>query len=149
MTLRNFFKSFILALNSNIIGTRFSFDSEYKRWKKLKLLLIQNKKENIKFDRDRRKVHYLVPGVAISGGIAVILQQANRLKRKGYDIEIMSLSQKNDASWFPEQGVKILNYKAISENGRWFFNCTKPTPVVCLADSSRASALERSFKRFI
>ena len=59
----------------------------------------------------RKSIIFLVPGTTISGGIAVVLQHANRLSERGYDVEIFSQSNFVDTSWFPNQRVKVLSYK--------------------------------------
>lgn len=103
-------KKIYLHLNDKTIKTRFFFDGEYERWKKFnnersfKDVVINNNAKNSKC------VYYLVPGVKISGGIAVIFQHANRLLNRGYDVKILSLNNFNDGSWFPNQKVKIIPY---------------------------------------
>lgn len=109
--IKSYIKKHILLLDNKTIHTRFSFDYEYLKWKKEhKKNIILNKNQD-KERGDMSNIFYLVPGVAISGGIAIILQHANRLKKKGYNVKLLSLNNKNDASWFPDQNVEILPYK--------------------------------------
>lgn len=58
-----------------------------------------------------QKIIILVPGTTISGGIAVILQHANRLAETGCIVEIFSQSNFVDTTWFPNQKVKVYPYK--------------------------------------
>ncbi|HBI33697.1 MAG TPA: hypothetical protein DEA43_00300 [Candidatus Moranbacteria bacterium] len=110
-----FFKKCYLYINSKTIKTRFFFDGEYSRWKKFN----ENRKSIINTVKNKtgkeQKIYYLVPGVKISGGIAVIFQHANRLKKRGYDVKILSLTNKNDASWFPDQEIEILPFNKTKE----------------------------------
>lgn len=109
-TLRSFLKKCYLYTNDKTIKTRFFFDGEYARWKKFDA----NEKTVIKSVNEKKgkeqKIYYLVPGVKISGGIAVIFRHANRLLEKGYDVKILSLNNNNDGSWFPNQKVEIVPY---------------------------------------
>lgn len=110
--LRSFLKKCCLYANDKTIKTRFSFDAEYKRWEKFNLNRGVQKKVTI----DKKpNIYFLIPGARISGGIAVVLQYANRLMSKGYNIKILSLSSRNNAEWFPGQKVEILPYKEIKE----------------------------------
>lgn len=100
-----------LYVNDKTIRTRFFFEGEYLRWQR--------------FDRKRgaymepvrseigkkQSICYLVPGVAISGGISVILRHANELLKRGYDVKILSLSKTNDTNWYPKQRVPIIPYR--------------------------------------
>jgi glycosyltransferase involved in cell wall biosynthesis len=55
------------------------------------------------------KIAYVVPELSISGGIAVILQHANRLVKRGYDVTILNFGDAVDkVSWFHNE-VPILN----------------------------------------
>ncbi len=53
------------------------------------------------------KIAYIIPGCAVSGGIAVICQHANRLKRRGHDVVLLSLAPPAPMTWFPNQGVPV------------------------------------------
>ena len=60
------------------------------------------------------KIAYLLPGLGISGGVGVVLQHVNRLKKRGYDVVLLSQNGDTKANWFPEQGVEcyfMLDYK--------------------------------------
>lgn len=46
------------------------------------------------------KIVYVVPGVKISGGVAIVLQHANRLKLLGYDVRILTFSEETEINWF-------------------------------------------------
>lgn len=47
------------------------------------------------------KIAYVIPGCSISGGVAVILQHANRLKQRGYDVVLVSMDGNTQVSWHP------------------------------------------------
>lgn len=55
------------------------------------------------------KIAYLIPSCAISGGIAVVCQHANRLLLRGHDIVLLSIGYVEPISWFPNQKVPIIN----------------------------------------
>lgn len=48
----------------------------------------------------KAKIAYVVPGVKISGGVAIILNHVNRLKERGYDVRLLTLSLEIDIDWF-------------------------------------------------
>ncbi len=48
----------------------------------------------------KAKIAYVVPGVKISGGVAIILNHVNRLKERGYDVRLLTLSLETDIDWF-------------------------------------------------
>lgn len=107
--IRKYIKSIVLYIDGKTFKSRFSFDAEYSRWKKYSASRVNY------FGADsvvgNKNIYFLVPGVNISGGIAVIFQHANRLVEKGYKVKLLSLSNTNDSSWFPNQNVEILPYK--------------------------------------
>ena len=55
-------------------------------------------------------IAYLIPGTGISGGIAVILEQVNRLRRAGYDVFMISQDNKDSISWWPSNEVPIIPF---------------------------------------
>jgi len=115
ISIKLIFKKIIFFIDSKTVKNLFFFDGEYSRWEKFN--------DDRKFAVDsvnsktgkEQKIYYLVPGVKISGGIVVILQHANRLLERGYDVKILSLNNGNDASWFPDQKVEILPYNRTRE----------------------------------
>lgn len=111
---KKIFKKIYLWLNDKTIKTHFSFDAEYARWEKFNANVSYNKISPVKLDK-KPDIYFLVPGVKISGGIAVILQYANRLLRRGYDVRILSLNNKNNTDWFPSQEVEIIPYAKIKK----------------------------------
>ncbi len=52
-------------------------------------------------------IAYLLPGVGISGGVGVVLQHVNRLKKRGYKVVLLTQSYEIDTSWFPDQNVEV------------------------------------------
>ncbi|MDD5083588.1 MAG: glycosyltransferase family 4 protein [Candidatus Moranbacteria bacterium] len=102
-------------LQNKLFIKSFSFDYEFDRWKKY-----HNRQSNAASrtvpekdasDIKKQKIAFLIPGTHISGGVGMVLQHANRLLRKGYDVEVFSLSNSDSIDWFPNQKVKIVPYR--------------------------------------
>ena len=55
-------------------------------------------------------IAYLIPGTGISGGIAVILEHANRLLREGFDVFLISQDGKDAITWWPGNRVPIVPF---------------------------------------
>lgn len=51
---------------------------------------------------------FVLPGLWIAGGIAVILKHANLLKERGYDVKIVTQDLKTEATWFENQRVEVV-----------------------------------------
>ncbi len=65
-------------------------------------------KSKIKFSP---KIAYIVPGLDISGGIAIILQHANHLMKRGHDVTLLNFdSPVEEINWFHNE-VPITNVK--------------------------------------
>lgn len=62
------------------------------------------------------KVAYLIPGCGISGGIAVICQHLNRLKKRGYDVLMITETDTTEIPWFPNQNVAIVTVDNAPDN---------------------------------
>jgi O-antigen biosynthesis protein len=61
--------------------------------------------------KNKNKIAYVVPCLSISGGIAIILQHANHLKNRGYDVVLVNCGDSvNKISWF-DNAVPIVNVK--------------------------------------
>jgi len=54
---------------------------------------------------------YIIPTTNITGGVAVVCEHLNRLKKLGYKVLIASYDNKTNLSWFPKQSVKIIPLK--------------------------------------
>lgn len=54
------------------------------------------------------EIAYVIPGVKISGGIAIVLQHANRLRKLGYNVRIVTFSEETEIDWF-ENNVPIFS----------------------------------------
>lgn len=52
-------------------------------------------------------IAYLLPGVGISGGVGVVFQHVNRLKKRGYDVVLLTQDYDTNTSWFPNQTVEV------------------------------------------
>jgi glycosyltransferase involved in cell wall biosynthesis len=79
-----------------------NFEDDSEKWYQLMLQEYKNK-TNLP-----PKIAYIIPGTAISGGIAVVLQHANRLLRKGCDVSIFTQDLNEKIDWFPDQKVPII-----------------------------------------
>jgi glycosyltransferase involved in cell wall biosynthesis len=55
-------------------------------------------------------IAYLIPGTGISGGIAVILEHVNRLRRAGYDVFMISQDNQDSIPWWPGNEVPIVPF---------------------------------------
>lgn len=55
-------------------------------------------------------IAYLIPGTGISGGIAVILEHVNRLRRAGHDVFMISQDNLDTISWWPGNEVPIVPF---------------------------------------
>jgi glycosyltransferase involved in cell wall biosynthesis len=64
--------------------------------------------ENEKQNSSKPKIGYVIPGTAISGGVAVICEHANRLLMRGYDVSLISEDNFDKVAWFPNQRVAVL-----------------------------------------
>lgn len=63
------------------------------------------------------KLAYVVPNVNTCGGIAVILEHANRLIKRGYDVILISMQETSiKADWFPNNLVSIYPLSNAPEN---------------------------------
>ncbi len=56
---------------------------------------------------------FILPGLWIAGGIAVILQHANLLRKRGYQVKIVTQDLKTTVAWFENQRVEIVPISAI------------------------------------
>ncbi|NWG34858.1 MAG: glycosyltransferase family 4 protein [Chloroflexi bacterium] len=61
------------------------------------------------------KIAYVIPGTAISGGVAVVCEHANRLIQRGRDVSIISEDNLDRISWFPHQSVPVIPISQITE----------------------------------
>ena len=62
------------------------------------------------------KIAYLLPGVGVSGGIAVICQHANRLLTRGHQDFFNFPKIQKDRNWFPQLRVPILTLDEFPED---------------------------------
>jgi len=90
----------------------FSFDYEFDCWKKIKNQQERNNEKSSvnNLDIKKQRIAFLIPGTSISGGVGMVLQHANRLLKRGYNVEIFSLSNNDRIDWFPNQKVRIVPY---------------------------------------
>lgn len=69
-----------------------------------------------KIHKDKPLIAYVIPGCQMSGGIAVVLQHLNRLKKRGYDVLLITEDQYRKIDWFPNQEVEIVGVKEAPTN---------------------------------
>lgn len=86
-----------------------NFNKDDSRWYELAL---QEYKKNAKLVP---KIAYIIPGTAISGGVAVILEHSNRLLQAAYDVLIISQDLNESIDWFPDQKVPVVSLKNPSQ----------------------------------
>lgn len=67
-------------------------DKDYL-WKKTLM------KEYIRSHRLKEKIAYIIPTTGVGGGLAVIIQHANRLIERGYDVFLISEDCKSEINW--------------------------------------------------
>lgn len=92
-----------LRLHGNNLELRYKDEDAYWYKKTLK----EYKKNPIL----KPQIAYVIPGTAISGGIGVVCQHANRLIERGYQVYIISEDNNNEISWFPHQNVTVVPLK--------------------------------------
>lgn len=63
----------------------------------------------------KQKIVFVLPGLWIAGGIAVILRHANLLKKRGYDVKIVTQDLEMAAPWFEHQQVDIVPISKIGD----------------------------------
>lgn len=58
------------------------------------------------------KIAYVLPGLSVSGGVAVVLKHANILLDRGYEVYIVNIGEKADGVfWYPNNNVPLLSEK--------------------------------------
>ena len=53
------------------------------------------------------KIAYIIPAPILCGGIAVVCQHVNRLKRRGFDVCLISISPDGSLDWFPDSSIVL------------------------------------------
>jgi glycosyltransferase involved in cell wall biosynthesis len=69
------------------------FKDEDSKWEK------QLEKEYKKPSKLKPKIAYIIPSTGIGGGLAVVIQHANRLIKKGYDVLLISTDGTDRVTW--------------------------------------------------
>jgi len=54
---------------------------------------------------------YIIPTTNITGGIVVVCEHANRLKKLGHRTLIATLDNGNNLNWFPHQSVEVVSFQ--------------------------------------
>lgn len=68
-------------------------------------------KSNRPLNTYKKSICYIIPTTNITGGVAVVCEHLNRLKKRGYKTLIASFDNKTDLSWFPNQKIKVISLK--------------------------------------
>jgi glycosyltransferase involved in cell wall biosynthesis len=62
------------------------------------------------------KIAYLLPNMDVSGGVAVVFQHTNRLRKKGHDVVVATCDGIPVADWFPGQSVPLVTAARLPED---------------------------------
>ena len=90
-----------LRLHEN--NLELTFKDTDDKWKNLMM------EEYARIEKIPPKIAYVIPGCGISGGIAVVCQHLNRLKKRGFDVLLITEDDKHAINWFPEQTVDVVS----------------------------------------
>lgn len=62
-----------------------------------------NRELQQKYIKGKSKIGYIIPGTAISGGVAVVCEHVNRLLLRGHNVSIIAQNNSDRIPWFPNQ----------------------------------------------
>ncbi|CCN81685.1 putative glycosyl transferase [Vibrio nigripulchritudo SFn27] len=93
-----------LRLHEGNNELNFSKDENTDIWKRE---LLHEYNNNVSL---RKKICWIVAGLGISGGLAVILKHANYLLSKGHDVSLITLSDETSVDW-TKNNVPVYNIK--------------------------------------
>ena len=65
-----------------------------------------------------KKIAFILPGVSIGGGVAVVFKHAEMLMAEGHDVSVINIGAPGDGSWFPANPVPIIH---ILDERRYLF----------------------------
>ncbi len=104
----------IVRRAANMFGLEKALDGLALYWSQVKRFLFPRKVILGK----RAKIAYVIPGVKISGGVAIVLNHVNRLKDRGYDVRILTFSLDTKIDWFPNHVpiFSVLNLKQLEKD---------------------------------
>lgn len=80
-----------------------NFKDDDSKWKKA---LLQNYKT---IPMKPQKIAFILPGVGVSGGIAVVFKHAMMLLAAGHDAFVINIGEPGDGSWFSNNTVPIIH----------------------------------------
>ena len=96
-------------LISSIMGIDFLWNLLLQKPRPQKMDMHSTKESlSIKENRIKPKIGYVIPGTAISGGIAVVCEHVNRLIQRGHDVSIISEDNLDRITWFPNQLASVI-----------------------------------------
>ena len=94
----------LVRLRLHAGNNELSFNESNEYWYKV-LLEQYNKKISLP-----KKIVWIVAGLGISGGLAIILKHANYLLSQGHDVSLFTLSNENNISWYDNKvPVYVIN----------------------------------------
>lgn len=84
----------------NTFGISSMVDRLTMYWSRLKRSLLR---QRTKIYGKETKIAYVIPGVKISGGVAIVLHHVNYLKKRGYDVQLLTFSREIEIDWLANE----------------------------------------------
>ncbi|MBU9662039.1 glycosyltransferase [Burkholderia multivorans] len=66
-----------------------------------------------------KKIAFILPGVGISGGVAVVFRHASMLMKAGHDVTIINIGLEGDGKWFSGNTAPIVH---VSDRRKYLFD---------------------------
>ncbi|GAA5622931.1 D-inositol-3-phosphate glycosyltransferase [Brucella sp. NBRC 12952] len=95
--------SILTSLRLHSGNNELNFKDDDSKWKKA---LLHNYKT---IPMKPKKIAFILPGVGVSGGIAVVFKHAMMLLAAGHDAFVINIGEPGDGSWFSNNAVPIIN----------------------------------------
>ena len=95
--------SILTSLRLHSGNNELNFKDDDSKWKKA---LLHNYKT---IPMKPQKIAFILPGVGVSGGIAVVFKHAMMLLAAGHDAFVINIGEPGDGSWFSNNTVPIIN----------------------------------------
>jgi glycosyltransferase involved in cell wall biosynthesis len=92
---------------------RYLWAFDTKSWQKKKAKNVFGRYATAHRSGKEQVIVFVLPGVWIAGGIAVILRYANLLQDRGYRVKIVTQDLKTKVEWFENQRVSVVPINAI------------------------------------
>ena len=108
-------KKMVQLVLSAIMGNDYIWDLLFVSRKKFKTnKQISSNRKDHKTNDAKPKIGYVVAGTAISGGLAVVCEHANRLIQRGYNVSIITEDNLDRIVWFPNQIAPAISIENIA-----------------------------------